>query len=247
MKRLNLFLSWVMLSGTAWHTMAVSSTDNDVSIQYVGKEPAANEQSILQGVIEKTTHEMRGLLPNMPKRVTFVVEYVDLDLDVIGGITGRADAHKPEGEIALYISNSFPGGVESSSKVALPHVVFHELHHLTRGWTMRENQHAPTILNAAVNEGLAEVFAEIQTGHTFDVNQPPSEAAEWLAEIKQLPMGADYSHWVAGIHPDGREYIGYKTGVYVVHKAIQNSGLNIIDLSKLSTDEVVAFAEAKTD
>ncbi|WP_100640638.1 DUF2268 domain-containing putative Zn-dependent protease [Alteromonas facilis] len=236
-----------MLMGVADHSLAGDANDSGASIRYVGAKPVTAEQEILQKVIETTVIEVRQLLPDMPEKITFVVELVDMDLDIIGGITGRADAHKPEGEIALYISTSFPGGLTSSSKVALPHVLFHELHHLTTGWTMRENQHAPTILNAAVNEGLAEVFSEVQTGHTFDVNQPPSNAANWLAEIKQLPMGANYNHWVSGIHPDGREYIGYKTGVYLVREAMQNSGLNIIELSKLPTDKIVEFAEAKMD
>jgi hypothetical protein len=63
----------------------------------VGDEAVAAETSILQKVVDTTFIEARRLLPIVLKNVTFLVELVDWDLDVIGDITGRGDKQKPEG------------------------------------------------------------------------------------------------------------------------------------------------------
>lgn len=55
------------------------------------------------------------------------------------------------------------------------------------------------------NEGLATVFAEEYTGAYFDeAYSYPEDAATWLKEILALPVDADYSTWMMGEHPDGR-------------------------------------------
>ncbi len=47
---------------------------------------------------------------------------------------------------------------------------------------------------AAINEGLAVVFAEEYSGHISDANKPPQEviADSWAKEIMALPKNADY-------------------------------------------------------
>ena len=71
-----------------------------------------------------------------------------------------------------------------------------------------------------VNEGLAVAFTEIQTGIVFESNSYPEEAKDWVKEILNLPLDASYSDWVMGEHPDGRTYIGYRTGNFLIKTAI---------------------------
>ena len=93
-----------------------------------------------------------------------------------------------------------------------------------------------------VNEGLAVAFTEIYTGNINDVNAYTDEADHWVREILALPLDASYSDWVMGEHPDGRTYIGYRTGNYLTRKAMTMSGKNILELSELMPDEIIKLA-----
>jgi len=42
-----------------------------------------------------------------------------------------------------------------------------------------------------------------------------------------------------GEHPDGRTYIGYRTGNYLIYKTMVKSKMNILELRELSTDEIL--------
>tara|TARA_B110000503_G_C7134443_1_gene408220 strand:+ start:1652 stop:1798 length:147 start_codon:yes stop_codon:yes gene_type:complete len=42
-----------------------------------------------------------------------------------------------------------------------------------------------------------------------------------------------------GEHPDGRTYIGYRTGNYLIRKAMKLSGKNILELSDLMPNEII--------
>ena len=42
-----------------------------------------------------------------------------------------------------------------------------------------------------------------------------------------------------GEHPDGITYIGYRTGNYLIHKTMEKSKINILELSELSPDEIL--------
>ena len=93
-----------------------------------------------------------------------------------------------------------------------------------------------------VNEGLAVAFTEIYTGNINEVNAYNDQADDWVREILALPLDASYSDWVMGEHPDGRTYIGYRTGNYLVRKAMNRSGKNILGLSELMPNEIIKLA-----
>lgn len=203
----------------------------------------ADKQLILNTILQ-AEQEVRTLLPTLPNDIRFIVSIIDREINLVGGITGRAETHTP-GEIMVEISNVFPGGIPKVVKTALAATIFHELHHIYRGWTMRGNKYGSGIPNALVNEGLAVAFAEIHTKQIFEGNSFPEEADSWVKEILLLPKNANYSDWVTGEHPDGRTSIGYRAGNYLVRKTIANSGKNILELSKLSPDEILSLAEYK--
>jgi hypothetical protein len=58
-----------------------------------------------------------------------------------------------------------------------------------------------------------------------------------VTEILALPINANYQHWMFQ-HPDGRESVGYRTGNYIVRKALAASGKNILELSELPPNEI---------
>ena len=214
-----------------------------VSVEYMVNEHAEftdEERAAIEAVLLSTYEGVRELFPELTDHVNVQVGAMDRDLSVVGGVTGRADA---PGEIVIYMSSIYPGGIMGAVESGLASTFSHELHHLVRGWTINHNQFGPGIHIAMVNEGLANVFSEELTGSRKEGNQPPSAAIaeEWAAEIMELPVNANYGEWMF-MHPDGRMAVGYRAGTYIIRKAMAESGLSIEEISELSIEEIHALA-----
>ncbi len=201
-----------------------------------------DNKQLITDIIVQSEKELRKLLPSIPEDIRLIVTIIDREINIVGGVTGRADTHNPAGEIIIEISNVFPGGIVAASKRALRATLYHEFHHLSRGWTIKNNKYGPGISIAAVNEGLAVVFSELYTGVIEEGNSYPEEVNTWVEEILKLPKNASYYKWVSGEHPDGRTAIGYRVGNYIIHEALSNSGKSILELSKLSPEEIITLA-----
>jgi len=199
------------------------------------------QKDFIREVIINSETEIRNLLPLLPDSIKVIVENVDWDLDIVDGVTGRTETNTPP-LVLVQISHNYKRGVIDSVYQGLRSTIFHEFHHLSRGWAIQDNKFSYGIPNAMVNEGLAVAFTEIYTGNINEVNAYTDEADNWVSEILELPLDANYSDWVMGEHPDGRTYIGYRTGNYLVNKAMNKSGKNILELSELMPDEIIKLA-----
>ena len=199
------------------------------------------DKQLIESIIVQSEKKIRSLLPTLTKNIRLIVTIIDRNIDEVGGVTGRAETHTP-GEVLIELSNVFPGGIKEAAKTALASTLFHEIHHIYRGWAIRDNNFGPGISNAMVNEGLAVAFSEIYTGNITDGNSYTDDADNWVKEILLLPLDASYSQWVMGEHPDGRTYIGYRAGNYLIHKSMEKSKMNILELSGLSPDEILKLA-----
>ena len=192
-------------------------------------------------VIRNSEEEVRNLLPNLPDSIKVIVENVDWNLNIVNGVTGRTETNHPP-LVLVQISNNYKDGVIDSVYQGIKTTIFHEFHHLSRGWAIQDNKFSYGIPNAMVNEGLAVAFTEIYTGNINEVNAYTDEADNWVKEILALPLDASYSDWVMGEHPDGRTYIGYRTGNFMVRRAMNNSGQSILELSNLMPNEIIKLA-----
>lgn len=199
------------------------------------------QKNTIREVINSSEEEVRKLIPTLPDSIRVVVESVDWDLDIVGGVTGRTETNTPP-LVLLQVSNKYQGGIIDSVKRGIRATIFHEFHHLSRGWAIQDNKFSYGIPNAMVNEGLAVVFSEVYTGNVYEVNAFTDEADNWVKEILELPLDANYSDWVMGEHPDGRTYIGYRTGNYLIRRAMKLSGKNILELSALTPEEIIKIA-----
>ena len=195
-------------------------------------------RELIRATAGEVARSVDDLLPGLDERIVVTVVTIDRDLSSVGGVAGRADA---PGEVLIELSAVYPGGLGEAVRVGLTSVLYHEFHHLVRGWTIRENRFGPGIPTAVVNEGLASVFAETYSGTTFARFEYPENADEWLDELLELPIDADYGTWM-NQHPDGRVAVGYRIGRYVVHQALSRSGHTILELSALSPEQVLALA-----
>jgi len=253
MKKISLVFLWLVLSSQAScsdeHLPAKSSgvslddTDSLTIVYEDGEETgfSDDEKQLIEDLVKDAEERVRALLPTLPDAIEVTATVIDRNVDIVGGVTGRADA---PGKVLIEVSSVFPGGISAAAHSALSSTVFHEFHHLDRGWTIQGNKFGAGIPIAAVNEGLASVFAEEYTGVYFEAAYSyPEDAAEWLEEILALPVDADYSTWMMGEHPDGRNSIGYRVGRYIVHQATANSGKSILELSSLAPKEILGLAE----
>jgi len=213
----------------------------DVVFQEDSLKFTEQQKVFISEVIRNSEEEVRNLLPNLPDSIKVIVENVDWNLDIVSGVTGRTETNSPP-LVLIQISNNYQGGVIDSVHQGLKSTIFHELHHLSRGWAIHDNKFGPGISNAMVNEGLAVAFTEIYTGNIMEVNSYPEEADNWVKEILLLPLDASYAQWVMGEHPDGRTYIGYRTGNFLVRRAMNKSGKSILELSNLMPNEIIKLA-----
>lgn len=253
MKKILLVSLWLLLSSqTSCSGEHRQTQSSDISLEGAGSltlifEGGADsgfsdgEKQLITDLVRHSEEEVRALLPALPDAIEVTAMAIDRDVDIVGGVTGRADA---PGKVLIEFSSVFPGGISAAAQGALSSTIFHEFHHLARGWTIQENKFGPGIPIAAVNEGLATVFAEEYTGVYFEeAYSYPEDAVAWLQEILALPVDADYSTWMMGEHPDGRNSIGYRVGRYIVHQATANSGKSILELSSLAPNEILRLAE----
>lgn len=192
----------------------------------------------VKSIVKQTIKDTESVLSTIAKPITFTVKIVEWDLSPVYGVTGRTDRADA---IEVSISSTYENGLDGAISDGLRGLVFHELHHSVRGWTMQDNKFPKGIDVAAINEGLADVFAEQQIHR--DMNKMPKDVDfdAWVKEIKQLPKDANYGHWM-GFHPDGRIAVGYRAGAYVVKAAMKNSGKGIVELSQLSPEEIYRLA-----
>ena len=97
-----------------------------------------------------------------------IVSVTNENIDEIGGVNCVTKSNTPA-EVIIAISRVYPGGTEAAIKKSLAVIVFHEFHHLSRGWAIQDNKFGAGISIATVNEGLALVFAEQYTGVSFEM------------------------------------------------------------------------------
>ncbi|MCC2616814.1 DUF2268 domain-containing protein [Aestuariibacter halophilus] len=192
--------------------------------------------SMLIDTVTEVASLVREHFPQFTDQLTITIRTTQQDLDHVGGVIGIAQS--PESvdiDIAASFSEELAAPIQQSLKVTL----LHELHHIERGWTIENNRFGPGIMIAAVNEGLAIVFAEQVSG----IKQPhlsyPDSVDKWVEEILALPVNAPYETWMMGTHPDGRQYIGYRTGKFIVEQALRSGGETIESLTEKGNYEIL--------
>ena len=145
-----------------------------------GYAVSAAEQALVRSMASDVARSVRTLFPTLTQTINVSVVIVDRDLNAVGGVAGRADA---PGEVLIEISSRFPGGLSAAVEAGLSASLFHEFHHLVRGWTMTQNRFGPGIAIATVNEGLAPCSRDVLR-QTFDRFDYPDDASDWLDEIR---------------------------------------------------------------
>lgn len=190
--------------------------------------------------IKESYEELRLLLPRLPDtmNIEFGTNY-DYGED---GVTGSALS-----------SNSMKIGIRidqedrASQFARIGTVVKHEGYHIGQGFY---NSDPCSALEAAIYEGCASVFERDYLGSEprwADYSMHDEKTLQsWLDEIKIItadqyfePSGETWRKW-AFYDPDtDASWRIYKTGTWVVENVMRKSGLNAIELNRLSADEIM--------
>lgn len=127
--------------------------------------------------------------------------------------------------------------LDNLARLAYPFAV-HELSHVRR-W--REGVYETDPVARCVFEGLATVLERDYGGWSPPWSAYDTHSARvWLQEVARLgvgTLGEDYLY----DHPDGRRWIAYKTGTYVVDEAI-STGADIGMLTSLPATDITEVA-----
>ena len=113
----------------------------------------------------------------------------------------------------------------------------HELHHLVRDARVERI----ALMDEVVSEGMAAAFERDYAGARYPFSDYPAAAAAWVTELMALAPSAERERWLFR-HPDGRRWIGYRAGTFLVDRAMTASGLSSADLVTTATAEVVKLA-----
>lgn len=188
------------------------------------------EKTAIEGTVRETAAEVRVLLPTVPREL---IVRVHAGRDVIPEVGATAEVSPPN-VVYWTVDPNRPGGVLQVVHKHLRATLFHELHHLVRG-------EGHSFMDRVLSEGLATVFERDYSDAKPPWGNYPRNVVDWIPEVAALPPDAPWDVWM-GRHPDGRRWIGYKVGTYLVDRAMKQTRRSVVDLTALPTQEIVRLA-----
>jgi uncharacterized protein YjaZ len=191
------------------------------------------ERRTIERIADATIPEVRRHLPALAN---------DLVLKVYPGTdvipeTGEAGSTALTDRVFWIVHPHRPDSIVEIANRELRGTLFHELHHLARS----QIGEPVTLMTRVVAEGLATVFERDGAGMSPPWGQYPSDVSDWVNELL-LNRGDYTTQQLLYRHPDGRRWMGMKTGTYIADQAIRASGRSAAELATVPTTEVLRLA-----
>ncbi|MGH8295551.1 MAG: DUF2268 domain-containing putative Zn-dependent protease [Steroidobacteraceae bacterium] len=197
----------------------------------------ADARSVIAEICAATDTEVHNLLPTLANEVELAAQTGHWVIPETGE-TATAISRR---RIRWVVDPARHGGLIGIARDQLRSTLFHELHHLARGSVRESGARRGSIMDTVVSEGLATAFERDAGGRNSPWGRYPPEVTSWIEELLRLPPGVPHGSWMFK-HPDGRQWIGYRAGVYIVDQAQRRSGLSAAQLVHTSTSEVLSLA-----
>jgi hypothetical protein len=213
-----------------------SAAGEGVVVEYFGASAytfSRAERRVIETIANAAAAEVRRALPALPRTLTLQVRPGG---EVIAETGETATAILP-GTVHWTVDPTRHGGVRAIAGKQLRATLFHELHHLVRDASVR----SITLIDRAVTEGLATAFERDAAGGATPWGQYSDEVSAWTTELMALPDDTRRDHWM-GRHPDGRRWIAFKVGTYLVDRAVRASGRSPADLVSEPTAQILLLA-----
>ena len=188
--------------------------------------------------IAQWNEEVRALLPDVPSdlKVEFNNEWLIPDIGTGGFATSKE-------KIELAFDENFKDKEFQLKNLRASY--FHECYHVVQGFTGHDYDAALPAIENAILEGAATRFETTYADSDPGWSHYPEreKVVEWVNLIKGLPENYDWQKWKFYNPEMNERWIMYRSGVFVVDQALENSKLDIIDLVKMSAKDILALAE----
>ncbi|TAH35173.1 hypothetical protein EYC59_02510 [Candidatus Saccharibacteria bacterium] len=191
------------------------------------------------GLLTNAYEDVTELLPFGSSQVNFFVQPRAYNL--IDETHDNGHTHNSEFIEIAFDPEYFVGQPEAVLKSHIQGTVFHEMNHAAR---YNLGIWHESFLDSCLLEGLATVFEREYAETTPLWGAYPSNCDEWLQEVQRLGEGIDTGQYMFA-HEDGRKWIGYKIGTYLVDQALQRSGKTIVELTQLTCSDIMNLAGVK--
>lgn len=198
-------------------------------------------RTVIERIAVETKVEVTRHLPELPPDIALLVDVGSNVIDQTGEVGMAINAQT----IRWTLNPDRPEGATAIAIKYLRWTLFHESHHVVRGWLISSRIPSTTFMDAVVAEGLATAFARDAASAVVPWGEYPDDILKWANELLALPNTREtwsrYNQWMFA-HPDGRQWIGYKAGTFIADAAIKASGKSAAQLTTTSTAEVLRFA-----
>jgi Predicted Zn-dependent protease (DUF2268) len=219
--------------------LSVSCRDEEVWVEYYPDntyEFSPLERLAIQRIAKDTVREVKPLLPQLPKRL---VLRVGTGSNVMPETGANGTTYQPN-IVDWTVDPTRREGALAIIEKQLRPILFHELHHLVRKAALPPR----SLMDRAIMEGLATAFERDYAKVSVPWGEYPPEVEAWFGEFQALPPTASVEDWLFR-HPDGRRWIGFKVGTYLVDRASRASGRSSAELVTSSTEEILRLAQSK--
>jgi uncharacterized protein YjaZ len=205
-----------------------------IEIEYrAGRSFSEGERRAIAQIAERAALDVRQLLPTLPAQLRITVQAGSQVIPETGDTGGIG----LPGAVYWTVDPTHRGGVIGVANAQLRATLFHEWYHLVR------EAHVATesLVDRAVNEGLATAFERDFGGRATPWGTYPADVERWTEEFLALPPDASVRDWM-NRHTDGRRWIGYKVGTSLADRARQASGQSLAQLATVPTEQIVSWA-----
>lgn len=189
-----------------------------------------------KNVVTKAFKEVSQILPFGSPHVNFVVqprEYNLIDVTHDAGHTHNSEL------IELAFDPTLDETGLKNILVSARAVIYHEMNHAAR---FNVPVWHKTFFDNCILEGLATAFERDYAGAKVLWAEYPDNVEECIQEIINLEITPNWRDY-AFQRDDGRHWMAYKIGTYIVDQAKQKSDKAIPELTQLSCNEILRLAE----
>lgn len=197
----------------------------------------SEDKEVIRRVANDASELFRSHLPQLPVSLHLLVEPGASVIDVTGELGFALAPH------AIRWTVDPSRGVGDTASTHLLHSLVHESHHAARLGIFPSEAYTHDWPGGAVFEGLATAFERDVGGFDAPWGQYDlSTIGEWAAELFAQPIDDTYAQWKFN-HPDGRRWIAYRVGTWIVDRACDRTGNTPATLVGRSATEIVEMAE----
>ena len=199
------------------------------------KMPALSREEV-GGLVRLYAEEAAGILGDLSPKLNIIVKPDLPHVNERKGVGGSTYDHEL---LDLTFMSNLPLGVDDFKRY-LRETTLHELNHALY---MRFHPREGRQLWWVTLEGLGTVFDREYAGGSHEFTderyQVNDEMIEWLGSQEEASTRSPNP-------PENWGDMMYSTGVWLVDRAIMRSGKSVVQLTRLSCDEILELAEVKT-